>query len=88
MSLVGTAQIGDRVSFRIADVYLPEPQEVLAKRLEEVRAGRYNHGAKSLTLSALVDLYLGSKTRIRACTLADYRLGSERPDGRADQQLR
>jgi hypothetical protein len=26
-----TAQIGDRVSFRIADVFLPEPPEVLAK---------------------------------------------------------
>jgi hypothetical protein len=25
-----TAQIGDRVSFRIADVYLPEPSEVVA----------------------------------------------------------
>ncbi len=26
----GTAQIGDRVSFRISDVFLPEPSEVLA----------------------------------------------------------
>ena len=25
------AQVGDRVSFRIADVFLPEPSEVLAK---------------------------------------------------------
>ena len=38
MSLVGTAQIGDRVSFRIADVYLPEPQEVLANLTPEAQA--------------------------------------------------
>ena len=27
----GEARIGDRVSFRISDVFLPEPAEVLAK---------------------------------------------------------
>jgi len=32
----GTAQIGDRVSFRIADVFLPEPSETLAKLTPEV----------------------------------------------------
>jgi hypothetical protein len=31
-----TAEIGDRVSFRIADVFLPEPSEVLAKLTLEV----------------------------------------------------
>jgi hypothetical protein len=31
MQSAGTAQIGDRVSFRISDVFLPEPSEVLAK---------------------------------------------------------
>jgi hypothetical protein len=31
-----TAQIGDRVMFRIADVFLPEPSEVLAKLTPEV----------------------------------------------------
>jgi hypothetical protein len=30
MQSAGTAQIGDRVSFRISDVFLPEPTEVLA----------------------------------------------------------
>jgi hypothetical protein len=30
------AQIGDRVTFRIADVYLPEPFEVLARLSPEV----------------------------------------------------
>lgn len=30
-----TAKIGDRVSFRIADVFLPEPAEVLAKLTPE-----------------------------------------------------
>jgi hypothetical protein len=30
MQSAGTAQVGDRVSFRISDVFLPEPSEVLA----------------------------------------------------------
>ena len=30
MQSAPTAQIGDRVSFRISDVFLPEPAEVLA----------------------------------------------------------
>jgi len=33
-----SAQIGDRVSFRISDVYLPEPSEVLARLTAEVEA--------------------------------------------------
>jgi len=31
----GSAEIGDRVSFRIADVFLPEPSEVLASLTAE-----------------------------------------------------
>jgi hypothetical protein len=34
----GSVGIGDRVSFRIADVYLPEPAEVLAGLTPEVEA--------------------------------------------------
>jgi hypothetical protein len=34
----GLAQIGERVSFRIADVFLPEPSEVLASLTPEVEA--------------------------------------------------
>ena len=34
----GSAQIGDRVSFRISDVYLPEPSEVLANLTAEAEA--------------------------------------------------
>lgn len=34
----GNPQIGDRVSFRIADVFLPEPSEVLARLTPEVKA--------------------------------------------------
>ncbi len=34
----GDAQIGDRVSFRISDVFLPEPAEVLAHLTTEVEA--------------------------------------------------
>jgi hypothetical protein len=30
-----TARVGDRVSFRIADVFLPEPSEVLARLTPE-----------------------------------------------------
>jgi fructoselysine-6-P-deglycase FrlB-like protein len=39
-SIMGTesAQIGDRVSFRISDVYLPEPSEVLARLTPELEA--------------------------------------------------
>lgn len=33
-----SAQIGDRVSFRISDVFLPEPSEVLANLTPEVEA--------------------------------------------------
>ena len=35
MDTGGRAQIGDRVSFRIADVFLPEPSEVLANLTPE-----------------------------------------------------
>ena len=31
-----TAQIGDRVSFRAADVFLPEPREVLSRLTTDV----------------------------------------------------
>jgi len=36
METGGSAQIGDLVSFRISDVYLPEPPEVLAKLTADV----------------------------------------------------
>lgn len=36
MQPAATAQIGDRVSFRIADVYLPDPPEVLANLTVDV----------------------------------------------------
>jgi hypothetical protein len=34
----GDAHIGDRVSFRISDVFLPEPAEVLASLTPELEA--------------------------------------------------
>jgi hypothetical protein len=34
----GEAHIGDRVSFRISDVFLPEPAEVLANLQPDVEA--------------------------------------------------
>lgn len=36
MDAGGSAQIGDRVSFRISDVFLPEPSELLAKLTADV----------------------------------------------------
>jgi len=36
MDLGGAAQIGDRVSFRISEVFLPEPSEVLANLTVDV----------------------------------------------------
>lgn len=36
MQPASTAQIGDRVSFRISDVFLPEPSEVLANLTMDV----------------------------------------------------
>lgn len=36
MDTAGSVQIGDRVSFRISDVFLPQPSEVLAKLTEDV----------------------------------------------------
>jgi hypothetical protein len=38
MQTGASAQIGDRVSFRIADVFLPEPPEVLASLTADIEA--------------------------------------------------
>jgi hypothetical protein len=38
MQSASTAQIGDRVAFRISDVFLPEPAEVLANLTDELEA--------------------------------------------------
>ena len=38
MHAASSAQVGDRVSFRIADVFLPEPAEVLSKLTDELEA--------------------------------------------------
>jgi hypothetical protein len=38
METGGNAQVGDRVSFRLADVFLPEPSEVMANLTTEVEA--------------------------------------------------
>src|SRR6202035_6069173 len=38
MHSASTAQIGDRVAFRIADVFLPERAEVLANLTDEIEA--------------------------------------------------
>jgi hypothetical protein len=38
MHRTASVQVGDRVSFRISDVFLPEPTEVLAKLTPEVEA--------------------------------------------------
>ena len=38
MQPASSAQVGDRVSFRIADVFLPEPAEVLANLTDELEA--------------------------------------------------
>jgi len=37
MDATDMPQVGDRVSFRISDVYLPEPHEVLASLTEDVQ---------------------------------------------------
>ena len=34
----GSAQVGDQVSFRLADVFLPEPSEVMANLTTDVEA--------------------------------------------------
>ena len=38
MGIGGSAQVGDRVSFKLADIFLPEPSEVLAHLTAEVEA--------------------------------------------------
>jgi hypothetical protein len=38
MSSASSARIGDRVSFRISDVFLPEPSQVLANLTVDVEA--------------------------------------------------
>jgi hypothetical protein len=57
----GEAQIGDRVSFRIADVFLPEPAEVLANLTPDVEAnwrggGVFGFGQQPTCLCAGADL--------------------------------
>ena len=36
MELAATARVGDRVSFTVSDVFLPEPSEVLANLTSDV----------------------------------------------------
>jgi hypothetical protein len=54
----GSAQIGDRVSFRISDVYLPEPTEVLANLTPEAEANgvvvEFSDSGKNLRAYAVV----------------------------------
>ena len=38
MATAGSAQVGDRVSFKIGDVFLPEPSEVMANLTADVEA--------------------------------------------------
>ena len=38
MDSAGTPQVGDRVRFRVSDVFLPEPAEVLANLTPDVEA--------------------------------------------------
>lgn len=58
MEPAGTTQIGDRVSFRISDVYLPEPSEVLANLTPEAEANgvvvEFSDSGKNLRAYALV----------------------------------
>lgn len=53
-----TAQIGDRVTFRISDVYLPEPTEVLANLTPEAEANgvvvEFSDSGKNLRAYAVV----------------------------------
>lgn len=55
-----SAQIGDRVSFRISDVYLPEPSEVLAHLTPELEANgvvvEFSDSGRSLRAYAVVRL--------------------------------
>jgi hypothetical protein len=51
-------EIGDRVSFRIRDVFLPEPRQVLANLTEDVEANgvvvEFSDSGTSLRVYALV----------------------------------
>jgi hypothetical protein len=62
------AHIGDRVSFRVADVFLPEPTEVLAKLTPDVEAngvvvefsdsGEHQHAYAVVRITALQSVLL------------------------------
>jgi hypothetical protein len=58
MEPAGTAQIGDRVSFHIADVFLPEPSEVLANLTPEAETNgvvaEFSDSGKDLRAYAVV----------------------------------
>ncbi len=58
MQTADSAQIGDRVSFRISDVYLPEPSEVLANLTPEAETNgvivEFSDSGSSLRAYAVV----------------------------------
>jgi len=60
MSTATPARIGDRVSFRIADVFLPEPPEVLANLTVDAEAEgvvvEFSDSGSSLRAYAVVRL--------------------------------
>ena len=52
-------------------------QDLLAKRLAEVRAGIFSAISERLTFGVVCDRYLESRTRARALTIDEYRFGIE-----------
>ena len=60
MSSANSAQVGDRVSFRIADVFLPEPAEVIANLANELEAKgvvvEFSDSGNSLRAFAVVQI--------------------------------
>jgi hypothetical protein len=60
MQSAGTAQIGDRVSFRISDAFLPEPAEVLASLTAETETigviVQFSDSGSSLRAFAMVQI--------------------------------
>jgi hypothetical protein len=58
MQPASTAQIGDKVSFRISDVFLPEPAEVLAALTSDAEANgvvvEFSDSGNSLRAYAVV----------------------------------
>lgn len=73
MDAAASAQIGDRVSFRISDVFLPEPAEVLANLTTDLEANgvvvQFSDSGSSARAYAVVRITAQQSVLLPVCSL-------------------